>query len=73
MKLIWKADKVKYSKKESFGKEEFQRAEFKDAKRSCTKLLNASNDTALRELSKLKSTGLIKQKAVGRGIYYVAE
>jgi len=29
-----------------------------------------SNDTALRELLKLRSLGLVEQKGVGRGTYY---
>lgn len=37
----------------------------------CAGLLNVSNDTSLRELSKLKSLGLIDKKGVGRGTYYV--
>lgn len=37
----------------------------------CAGLLNISNDTALRELSKLKSINLIERKGVGRSIYYV--
>ena len=37
----------------------------------CAGLLNVSNDTALRELSKLKSLGLIKQKGIGREAYYI--
>ena len=37
----------------------------------CAGLLNVSNDTALRELSKLRSRGLVKQKGIGREIYYV--
>ncbi len=37
----------------------------------CADLLNVSNDTALRELSKLIFTGLIERKGVGRGIFYV--
>ena len=36
-----------------------------------SKLLNVSDDTALRELRKMISRGLIKRKGVGRGIYYV--
>ena len=38
---------------------------------SCTKLLDISNDTALRELTKLKSKGIIAKKGVGRTTYYV--
>jgi len=38
---------------------------------TCAKLLNVSNDTALRELSKLKSLGIILRRGIGRGIYYV--
>jgi ATP-dependent DNA helicase RecG len=41
--------------------------------RECASLLGVSSDTALRELSKLKSAGLIKRKGVGRSIYYVIE
>lgn len=37
----------------------------------CASLLKISNDTSLRELSKLRSLGLIDKKGVGRGIYYV--
>jgi len=37
----------------------------------CANILGVSNDTALRELSKLKSKEIIKQMGVGRGIYYV--
>ena len=37
----------------------------------CASLLKVSNDTSLRELSKLKSLGLIDKKSVGRGVYYV--
>ncbi len=37
----------------------------------CAELLKVSNDTSLRELSKLKSMGMIEQKGVGRGVYYV--
>lgn len=37
----------------------------------CARLLNVSNDTALRELSKLKSLGFITRKGRGKGIYYV--
>lgn len=37
----------------------------------CAHLLKVSNDTALRELSKLKSLKLIQQRGVGRGVYYV--
>lgn len=37
----------------------------------CAELLRVSNDTSLRELSKLKSRGMIEQKGVGRGVYYV--
>jgi Fic family protein len=29
-----------------------------------------SNDTALRELLKLRSLGLVEQKGIGRGTYY---
>jgi len=36
----------------------------------CAHLLNVSNDTALRELLKLRSLGLVGQKGVGRGTYY---
>jgi ATP-dependent DNA helicase RecG len=39
--------------------------------RKCADLLNVSSDTALRELSRLKSIGLIERKGVGKGIYYV--
>jgi len=38
---------------------------------SCASLLSISADTALRELTKMKSLGLIKTKGIGRGIYYV--
>ncbi len=37
----------------------------------CAKLLGVSSDTALRELSHLKTLSLIRQKGVGRGLYYV--
>ena len=37
---------------------------------SCAKLLNVSPDTALRELIKLKSKGLIASKGIGRATYY---
>ncbi len=36
----------------------------------CANLINVSGDTALRELSKLRSLGLVKQKGIGRGTYY---
>ena len=39
--------------------------------RICANILDVSNDTALRELSKLKSKDIIKQIGIGRGIYYV--
>jgi len=39
----------------------------------CADLLNVSNDTAFRELSKIMSIDLIKKKGIGRGIYYVIE
>lgn len=35
----------------------------------CAALLNISNDTALRELSKLMSLDLIRGEGIGRGIY----
>ena len=35
--------------------------------------VDVSNDTSLREISKLKSFGLIDKKGVGRGVYYVIE
>jgi len=38
---------------------------------TCAKLLNVSGDTALRELTYLKSKGLINRKGVGRTIYCV--
>lgn len=38
---------------------------------SCATLLDASNDTALRELTRLKSINLIKRNGIGRNIYYV--
>jgi ATP-dependent DNA helicase RecG len=37
----------------------------------CASLLKVSNDTSLRELSILRSLGLIDKKGVGRGTYYV--
>ena len=37
----------------------------------CMKILDVSKDTAVRELSCLKSKGIVEQKGVGRGIYYV--
>lgn len=37
----------------------------------CAKLLDVSNDTVLRELSKLKSLRFITRKGTGRGVYYV--
>ena len=37
----------------------------------CASLLKVSNDTSLRELSLLRSLGLIDKKGVGRGTYYV--
>ena len=37
---------------------------------TCAELLNVSNDTALRELIKLKSKDIIIRKGVGRTIYY---
>ena len=37
----------------------------------CADLLNVSADTALRELSKLMSLGLVKQEGIGRSIHYV--
>jgi ATP-dependent DNA helicase RecG len=37
----------------------------------CAKLLNTSNDTALRELIKLKSLNIIDKRGVGRATYYV--
>jgi len=36
----------------------------------CAELLNVSNDTALRELIKLKSKGIILRRGIGRAIYY---
>lgn len=38
---------------------------------TCMKLLDISKDTAVRELSRLKSKNIIKRKGIGRGIYYV--
>jgi len=38
---------------------------------SCAKLLNVSSDTALRELTQLKSRGIIAKKGVGRVTYYI--
>jgi len=37
----------------------------------CASLLKVSNDTSLRELSKLMFLGLIDKEGVGRGTYYV--
>lgn len=37
---------------------------------SCARLLEVSNDTALRELSHLRKLQLIKKKGIGRGVYY---
>lgn len=37
----------------------------------CAKLLNISNDTSLRELTKLKSLNIIEIKGVGKGTYYI--
>ncbi|PKP58802.1 MAG: hypothetical protein CVT88_06700 [Candidatus Altiarchaeales archaeon HGW-Altiarchaeales-1] len=37
----------------------------------CMNILNISKDTAVRELSYLKSKNIIGQKSIGRGIYYV--
>ncbi|MBI4980487.1 putative DNA binding domain-containing protein [Candidatus Woesearchaeota archaeon] len=39
---------------------------------SCAQLLHVSQDTALRELSKLQTLKQIKQKGVGKSIYYTA-
>lgn len=36
----------------------------------CAKLLNVSNDTALRELTELKSKGVIVKKGIGRTTFY---
>ena len=38
---------------------------------TCASLLNISGDTALRELTGLKSKGVIIRKGVGRAIYYM--
>lgn len=37
----------------------------------CANILGVSNDTALRELSKLKSRDMIKKKGIGRSVYYI--
>jgi len=37
----------------------------------CAELLGISSDTALRELVKLKSDGIIVRKGIGKAIYYV--
>ena len=37
----------------------------------CAEFLNVSNDTALRELSRLKSLNLIDKKGIGRATYYI--
>jgi len=37
----------------------------------CADLLKTSQDTALRELTKLKSLNLIERRGVGRVVYYV--
>ena len=38
---------------------------------ACAELLGISSDTALRELVKLKSNGIIARKGIGKAIYYV--
>ncbi len=37
---------------------------------TCAKLLKISSDTALRELTKLRSKNIISKKGIGRNIYY---
>jgi len=37
----------------------------------CASLLKASNDTSLRELTRLRSLGIIDRKGVGKGTYYI--
>ena len=37
----------------------------------CAKLLNISNDTSLRELTKLKSLNTISKKGIGKATYYI--
>jgi len=40
-------------------------------KKECANLFNISDDTSLRELSKLKILGLIDRKGVSKSTYYV--
>lgn len=73
---------ILYSTKEKFKEFEVELSErqkkiikyLKENKRItrsvCMKLLKVSKDTAVRDLSSLKSKNIIQQRGVGRGIYY---